>query len=70
MMFMHLALGMFTELQMEWISKELPCLSQLKTALELQILTQSMPEKCQKIFQETSDEEYDADLKGPKTKET
>ena len=61
MRFMHLALVMFTELQMEWISKELPCLSLLKTALELQTLTQSMPEKCKKIVPETSDEEYHAD---------
>ena len=61
MRFMHLALVMFTELQMEWISKELLFLSQLKTALELQTLTRSMPEKCKKIVPETSDEEYHAD---------
>jgi hypothetical protein len=29
-----------------------------------------MPEKCKKIVPETSDEEYDADLKAPKNKET
>jgi hypothetical protein len=37
-------LAMFTELQMEWISKELLFLSQLKIALELQTPTQSMLE--------------------------
>jgi hypothetical protein len=29
-----------------------------------------MREKCKKIVPETSDEEYDADLKAPKNKET
>ena len=38
------ALAMFTELQMEWISKESLFLSPLKIALELQIPTQLMLE--------------------------
>lgn len=43
-MFSPQVLAMFTELRMEWISKELLFLSQLKIALEHQTPTQSMLE--------------------------
>ena len=56
MSFIHQALDMSTELLTEWISKELLFLSQLKTALVLQTLTQSMLETSLRLwlFPETS----------------